>query len=105
MKLYSYTEVPNLQLLSVNGPRSADMPRHALTTQSGLCHESLPSSFQSTLSINSFPPQKDKSIPTSAIQDISSLATDYPDHAFPLPEGPFPGGLVFELTAKYTRSM
>ena len=37
VKFYSYTEVPNLQLLSVNGPRSADMPRHALTTQSGLC--------------------------------------------------------------------
>ena len=37
VKLYSYTEVPNLQLLSVNGPRSADMPRHVLTTQSGLC--------------------------------------------------------------------
>ena len=37
VKLYSYTEVPNLHLLSVNGPRSADMPRHALTTQSGLC--------------------------------------------------------------------
>ena len=37
VKFYSYTEVPNLHLLSVNGPRSADMPRHALTTQSGLC--------------------------------------------------------------------